>query len=221
MKHIIFTLAVLLFWTGCSLKSAKDYFNESERLAKTGQYEESIKKLNRAIELDSDYIGAYINRGADKSALGRYQEAIEDYYKVLQLDSSNTLALFNIGNNYEKLDRYNDALTYFNAAFESKGGQGFYINHTPNDLDDSHLHDVDGSVIHFERGIIYYNLDSLTKSHNDFKAALNAGYNTGHCYYWLGHVFKASGQKKEACYYFGLAHKHRIEDLTSELEYCK
>lgn len=197
MKQTFLMLKVLIVCSGCSFKSAKDYYYESEYLAENGKYEESIEKLNKAIELDSDYIGAYINRGADKSALGRYEEAIVDYYKALQLDSSNTLVLFNIGNNFEKLEQFSDALVYLNAAFESKGGQEFYINYTPNDFDDNYLYDVDGSIIHFERGIVYYNLDSLTKAHIDFKAALNAGYNTGHCYYWLGHVFKANGQKKK------------------------
>lgn len=220
MNRVIFTL-LIFFCASCSTRSSKDYFVEAEQLSARGEYEASIKMLDKAILLEPDYIDAYLNRGADKSALGRHQDALKDYGNVIRLDSSNTLALFNIGNNYEKLSDYNRALSYLNAAFETKGGERLQVELLPEEFSDEYKYDVHSSIIHYERGIVYYNLGKLALAYDDFMTAFKLGYHAGYCYYWLGHVNKASGKKGEACYYFGLARKHRVEIIASELAYCQ
>src|SRR5690606_5871077 len=164
MKQGTIILTILLLLTSCDFKTAKDYLTEADKLSEQKRYREAIELLDKAIQKDPKYLGAYINRGADKSALGDFEAAIEDYKAVLQIDPKNTLALFNIGNNYKRLDNFNKAVEYYNQAFDTKGGQLLYIDYTPNDFIDLTDFDVLGHQIHYERGIAYYNLDSLQRA---------------------------------------------------------
>lgn len=185
--------------TGCDSKSANFYFSKAEKLSEQGKYEEAIVLLNKAIEKDKNYLGAYINLGADKSALEDFIGAIESYNKVLEIDSKNTLALFNIGNNHKRLNDFETAVSYYNKALDTKGGQTFYIDMIPNDFVDFSTFDVPGHEIHFERGIAYYNIDSLQLAFNDFNASINKNYMTAECYFWLGFIYISSGQKQLGC----------------------
>ncbi len=55
--------------TSCDFKSAQEYLNEADKLSEQGKCKEAIKLLDKAIEKEPKYIGAYINRGSDKSSL--------------------------------------------------------------------------------------------------------------------------------------------------------
>jgi tetratricopeptide (TPR) repeat protein len=179
--------------------------NEAEKLEEKGQYQEAIPLLDKAIENDPEYLGAYINRGADKSALGDYQEAIKDYQKVIELDSNNTLALFNIGNNYKRLEDYSTAIKYYNKAFETKGGGQLYLDYTPNDFVDLSTFDVPGHEIAYERGLAYYDLDSLQLSANDMQVCIQKNYMIKESHYMIGACYFKAGQMEQACKEFEIA----------------
>jgi len=76
---------ITLLITSCDLKTAPEYLMEAEKLEQQGKFKEAIQLLDKAILKDEKFLGAYINRGADKSELGEYLSAIEDYKKVIQL----------------------------------------------------------------------------------------------------------------------------------------
>lgn len=167
-------------------------------------------------------MGAYINRGADKSALGDFKGAIEDYIKVVTLDPKNTLALFNIGNNYKRLDDYQSAVIYYNKAFATKGGEGFYIDFTPNAFVDLSKFDVPGHEISYERAVAFYQLDSLNRAFTDFQHSISNGYTIADCYQRIGYIFVGCGQKEKACEYFQKAIDLGNEDAETDLaKYCK
>ena len=137
------------------MNSAKDYFADAERLEEQRKYKEAVQLLDKAISKDQNFLGAYINRGGDKSALGDFKGAIEDYMKVVTLDPKNTLALFNIGNNFKRLDDHQSAVIYYNKAFATKGGEGIYIDFEPNNVVDLDKFDVPGHEISYERAISF------------------------------------------------------------------
>lgn len=205
LTHLTYILTTLLLLTGCDFKSAEDYLNEAEKLENKGQYEEAIHLLDKAIEKDPEYLGAYINRGADKAALGDYQEAIKDYQKVVELDSDNTLALFNIGNSYKLLEDYSTAIEYYNKAFETKGGGLLYIDYTANDFVDLSTFDVPGHEIAYERGLAYYDLDSLPLSVNDMQVCIQKNYMVKESHYMIGACYFKAGQMKKACNEYEIA----------------
>lgn len=220
MRQLLIILIYLISFTACDFKSAEDYFEEAEKLSGQEKYKEAILLLDKAIEKDNKYIGAYINRGADKSALGDYKSAIEDYKNVLKIDPKNTLAFYNIGNNYKRLKDYRTAIENYNKAFDTKGGQQIYLDLTQNEFINSE-YDVPGHQIHFERGIAYYYIDSLSKAVDDFRTSINKNYMTAECHCWLGYIYQSSGQMDVACKNFRRAKELGDKDAAEELKkYC-
>jgi tetratricopeptide (TPR) repeat protein len=204
------------------MKSAKDYFGDAERLEEQGKYKEAVQVLDKAISKDQSFLGAYINRGADKSALGDFKGAIEDYMKVTVLDPKNTLALFNIGNNYKRLNDHHSAVIYYNKAFATKGGEGIYIDYTPNNFTDLDKFDVPGHEISYERAIAFYELDSLNNAFADFQHSISKGFMTADCYQRIGYIYVSRGQKEKACECFHKAIEMGNKDAESDIaKYCK
>lgn len=218
MKQVIFILTIIQLLTSCDFKSAQDYMYEAEILSEQEKYKEAIELLDKAIDKDSKYLGAYINRGADKSALENYEDAIKDYKTVLNLDPKNTLALYNLGNNYKRLGDYKTAIEFYNQAFESKGGQTLYLDLTPNDFIDLSEFDVPGYQIHFERGISYYNIDSLQLAFDDFNKAISQNYMTAESYCWLGYIYVSTGQTDLACEKFRKSKQLGDKDAEEKLK---
>lgn len=182
MRFYLIILTSLLFLTSC-MKSAKEYFADAERLEEQGKYKDAIQVLDKAILKDQKFLGAYINRGADKSALKDYKGAIEDYLQVATLDPKNTLAFFNIGNNYQRLNDFNSAIIYYNKAFATKGGgERIYIDFTPNNFVNLDEFDVPGHEIIYERAIAFYQIDSLNRAYADFQHSISNGFMTAACY---------------------------------------
>ncbi len=221
MRQFSILLIFFISFIACDFKSSNDYFTDAEKLSGQEKYKEAIILLDKAIEKDNKFLGAYINRGADKSALGDYKSAIEDYKNALEIDPENTLAFYNIGNNYKRLKDYRTAIENYNNAFDTKGGQKIYLDLIPNEFINSD-YDVYGHQIHFERGIAYYYIDSLQKAVNDFRFSINKNYMTAECYCWLGYIYQSSGQKDVACKNFKRAKELGDKDAAEELKkYCK
>jgi tetratricopeptide (TPR) repeat protein len=213
-------LFILFLFTSCDLKSSKDYLNDAEKLEDEQKYKEAIQTLDKAISKDKKFLGAYINRGADKSALGDFKGAIEDYEKVIALDPKNTLALFNIGNNYNRLNNYKKAVDYYDKAMETKGGDS-YIDYTPNSFVDMSQFDVPGHEILFQRGIALFYIDSLKKSYTDLKRCIEKDYMKAECYYWIAYIYLKTGQNEIACEHFNKARLLGDTDAEEEIKkYC-
>jgi tetratricopeptide (TPR) repeat protein len=221
MRQAATICTMLFFIVSCDFNTAEYYFNEADKLSEQGKHEEAILLLDKAIEKDPKYIGAYINRGYDKLALRDFKSAIEDYNKVLEIDSANTMALFNIGNNYKRLDDYKTDVDYYNKAFGTKGGQMIYIDWAQNDFFDLNNFDVPGYAINYERGIAYYRIDSLQRAFEDFNAAIRQHYMTAECYYWIGYIYVSIGQTNLAREYFMKSTMLGDKDAEQALkEYC-
>ena len=204
------------------MKSAKEHFADAERLEEQGKYKDAIQVLDKAISKDQNFLGAYINRGADKSALGDYKGALEDYMKVATLDPKNTLAFFNIGNNYKRLNDFNSAVIYYDKAFATKGGEGIYIDFTPNNFVDLDKFDVPGHEISYERAIAFYEIDSLNRAFADFQHSISKGFMTAECYQRIGYIYIARSQREKACECFQKAISLGNKEAESDKnKYCK
>ncbi|ESU21166.1 hypothetical protein FCR2A7T_06980 [Flavobacterium cauense R2A-7] len=195
---------------------------EAEELEQEGKYKEAILLLDKAISKDDKFIGAYINRGADKSALGDYEKAIKDYEKVLSINPNNTLALFNIANNYKRIENYKKSLEYYNKAFTSKGGDKFYMDLADNDFVDlGHDFDVPGKEIFYERGITLFHLGSLNKSYSDFQSSIKQKYNVAQSHYWIGFIYLKTNQRELACENFNKSRDLGDKDAEAEIiKFC-
>jgi tetratricopeptide (TPR) repeat protein len=204
IKYISIFIA-LITSISCEFKSAEDYLKEAEILENKGQFKDAVKLLNKAIEKDPEYLGAYINRGADKSIMGNYEEAIQDYKKVIDIDSNNTLALFNIGNNYRRLGDYLVAINYYTKSLKTKGSENISVDFVPNKFIDLSQYDVPAHEIKYERGLLYYELDSIKKSLSDFIYCIEKNYMIKESHYMLGALLLKSGDLSNACKEFKIS----------------
>lgn len=121
MKYKLILIISLIIILGCDLRTSQLYFEEAFKLENEEKYEEAILLLNKAIEKKPAFLGAYINRGANKSALGKQKEAIKDYEKVIKIAPDNVFAIFNKANNLKRLKEYEEAIIFYNKAIELKG----------------------------------------------------------------------------------------------------
>jgi tetratricopeptide (TPR) repeat protein len=99
---------------------------------KLKQYTDALEKCQKAIELDSEYVNAWHNKGVVLYNLERYEEAISYLHKAIELDSNDTYSWYNLadvygsqGNvyysqgNHDKAVEYHDkAVEFYNKAIE-------------------------------------------------------------------------------------------------------
>ena len=55
-------------------------------LSNLGRDEDAIVEYDKALEIDSNYVDAYYNKGLSLSNLGRYEDAIVEYDKALEIN---------------------------------------------------------------------------------------------------------------------------------------
>jgi len=72
-----------------------NYYNQSQELYKQGNYKSSIKKLTKAIELDTTWAKGYFARGTMKLNDFQFDEAIIDFNKTLEIEPYFTNAYSN------------------------------------------------------------------------------------------------------------------------------
>ena len=87
---------------------------------KEGMGEHALSALNKAIDLEPDFVEAYNNRGAAKNLLGRHQDAIADYDITIRLKSDYAEAYSNRGTAKNLLGRHQDAIADYDKAIRLK-----------------------------------------------------------------------------------------------------
>ncbi|MEO8146726.1 MAG: hypothetical protein ABI723_03760 [Bacteroidia bacterium] len=199
MRHLSIIL-LFVFCTACDFKSSEDYHTEANKKEQQGNYKEAILLLDKSIEKDPGNIKAMLDRAVDKSFTKDYKGSIEDYSKVIKVDSANSLALLNRGKNKKRLDDYKGAIIDFNKAISTKGGEFMYMDKVENSFVETGFEfDVKMEEIKFERGIAYYNVDSLKKAFDDFNFSIKKKYSLSDCYYWRGLIYLRYNKKSEGC----------------------
>ncbi|MBD2576775.1 ATP-binding protein [Oscillatoria sp. FACHB-1406] len=97
--------AVALGWRG-----------ETYRLME--RYEDALKDLDKAIELDPKYDWAIARRGNTYRLMKRYEDALADFNRAIELDPEYKWAIAQRGETYRLMERYEDALADYNRAIE-------------------------------------------------------------------------------------------------------
>jgi antitoxin component YwqK of YwqJK toxin-antitoxin module len=72
-----------------------NYYSQSQELYKQANYKGAIKKLNKALELDSTWVKGYFARGTMKLNDFQFDEAILDFNKTLEIEPYFTNAYAN------------------------------------------------------------------------------------------------------------------------------
>ncbi|MBI3600012.1 MAG: tetratricopeptide repeat protein [Nitrospinae bacterium] len=120
-----------------NLFQANEWFEKGNRYSLDKQYDEAIDAYTKAVMLNPDADGAYVNRGNVYLQTEQYDKALEDYNKASEVldrtfDRNNpnlnievyanvfwNIAL-NRGYVYEKKGEYDKAIEYYNSAIKFK-----------------------------------------------------------------------------------------------------
>lgn len=78
--------------------------------------DQAREAYSNAIDLDSDAVASYVNRGIAHDVLGRYEDAERDYSIAIELQPDERRAYFHRGDLYLRRSRENDARTDLEEA---------------------------------------------------------------------------------------------------------
>ena len=144
---------------------------------KEGMGEDALLALNKAINLEPDFVEAYNNRGAAKNLLGRHQDAIVDYDIAIRLKSDFAEAYSNRGTAKNFLEKHQDAIADYNTAIRLKP-------------DYAGAYDSRGSTKH----LLGRNQDAIA----DYNEAIRLKPDDVQAYYHRGHANKTLKKYEEA-----------------------
>ena len=97
---------------------AWEWTNKGASLKSLGRYEEAIRCLDKALELNPGHVNAWINKGTSLGSLGHHEEAIRCFNRALELDPRNADAWNNKGNSLDSLGRPEEAIRCYDQALE-------------------------------------------------------------------------------------------------------
>ena len=164
----------------CREEYPKDYkgpFYLGIALLNNDRYQDAIKFLNKAIELNPNNFVAYNNRGNAKDELGKHEEAIKDYDKAIELDPDSSSALDHRGVAKADLGKHEEAIKDYDKAIEL---------------------DPDYSGTYNNRGIANYDLGKHEEAINDYDKAIKLDPKNAYAYNNRGIAKGALGRHEEA-----------------------
>ena len=86
------------FLTGCSFSfRGNTVFQNALEKQNASDFLGAISDYSKAIEIDPNYVDAYVNRGVAKSDLGDNLGAISDYSKAIEINPNYLDAYINLG----------------------------------------------------------------------------------------------------------------------------
>ncbi|MDY6972603.1 MAG: M48 family metalloprotease, partial [Thermodesulfobacteriota bacterium] len=92
------------------------------------EYSKAIHHLNKALELEPDFIPILTTLGEVYQMKGKYTEALRVLEAALKLDAGDRAALFLLGLSYENMEQHEKALRFFErlASFEPVKNEVYY-----------------------------------------------------------------------------------------------
>ena len=166
-----------------------DFFKLGNQSYQKGDYDEAIKHYSKAIELDSNYVSAYYNRGSAYGQKGGHNLAIADYSKVIELKPDYVGAYFNRGLAYWAKREYKRAIENYDKVIELDPDYvGAYYNRglayraegeykrAIEDFSEAIKLKPDFAHAYAARGLVYQNIGETDKAQADFAEAERLGY---------------------------------------------
>jgi tetratricopeptide (TPR) repeat protein len=132
MKKLVISVLIMLLMLsiiavpGCSVinsNQAVAHYNNGVTLGDAGKYDEAIAEYNQAIEIDPNYVSAYINLGWAYYQKKQYDLAITYYAKAIELDPDDITGYNGRGAAYLLTKQYQLAIADFDKSLKLKPGQ--------------------------------------------------------------------------------------------------
>jgi len=109
---------LLCFANTASAQSAKKYFKTGEDFVEAENYKDAIDQFSKAIELESDYEDAYLERAKSKEKLGELENAAEDYKRLTAIEPKESEYYYNLGRLYFQVEKFEASIEPLSSAIE-------------------------------------------------------------------------------------------------------
>jgi tetratricopeptide (TPR) repeat protein len=175
------------------------------------EFEKAIEYNNKAIELNPEFVEAYINRGLAYSHIGNHNCAEKDFSKARDLKPDFIEAYIGSGQNCLINCKYDDAIKYFDkvigidnkriVAFIGRGSAYSVKEEYKEALKDFkmaiHL-DSNSVNAYINRGIVYLNKNEILSAIEDFTRAIHLDSNSVDAYINRGRAYFRKEQFEDA-----------------------
>ncbi|MCL2928495.1 MAG: tetratricopeptide repeat protein [Trichodesmium sp. St19_bin2] len=95
-----------------------DFYQRGLAKYEQQDYQSALAEFDRAIDIDSSHIDAYIYRGDAKDKLEDYEGAIADYNEAIKIDSTHPKAYYSRGNVLRKAGDNRGAIADYDQAIK-------------------------------------------------------------------------------------------------------
>lgn len=191
-------LIYFLLLAGCNdTYSISTTLKKIEICESKGEYKEGLYNVDKLLKIDSSNSCLHDLRGRFLSYLLKDSEALEEFRISIKLNSRNTSAYYNLGFTYMLLEKYDSAILYFNLALDSKLYSGFKMEvYKKDDLNNISHKSVSDDAIRFQRGIAYYETDTINLAISDFEFCVLHNFQKAKSQMYLGVLYIISGDAR-------------------------
>ena len=197
-----------------------DSFKAGNESYQKGDYDGAIRHYSKAIELKSDFVEAYNNRGATYNEKGEHDLAIEDLNEAIELNQNYADAYNNRGIAYQKKREYARAIEDLNEAIKLDSNDAVAYNnrgiaHVGNGEYDRAIENYNTAIdlksdyaeAYYNRGLVYIQKENYDQTVKDFSKAIELKPDFAIAYARRGLIYT-----KEEKY------NHAIEDFNKAIE---
>ena len=218
--HTKLLIFIVLIFIGCSSQDKEDasnFFLKANQALNQKNYAEAIRLYDEAIDKNSEFSDAYLNKGICLMKLGRIDDAYEILTKAIQIDQSLVQAILvrsEAGILLGKLNEseadlkkirkaYQDSSSYYLIHGNLMGSKN-NISEAMADYDQSISLDSSNVEALVNRGAIQYKLGALDLAFKDFTKAVKFNPSQSEALNNLGLIATKQRDWKTAISYFDL-----------------
>jgi tetratricopeptide (TPR) repeat protein len=134
----------------------------------------------------------------------KYTDAIATYTEAINRGNTLQLAYYNRGQCYLDINNYEKALADFDSVLSLLTNGTFVLNNNQTNVTNSS--DVSINEALYQRGQVYYFMDSVNKAFHDFQQLIDNNFpGKCRCLLWQGAAWEKAGETAKACEYFAKA----------------
>jgi tetratricopeptide (TPR) repeat protein len=190
---------------------AVDWYEKGFASINLGMYDQAIRDLSMAMELNPKDVGPYYNRGLAYTKLRQHTQAIQDYSRAIELDPKFEAAYIQRGFAFFSLGQHDQAIEDFNRTIKlnpklavAYNGRGI-ANANRGNFDEA-IRDYNKAIefasrfvaAHINRGLANYNLGRYDPALQDFDSVIGLDPNLTTAYIYRGLVNYNLGKYDQA-----------------------
>jgi len=119
MKQLILLPIFLCFFAfNLDAQRAKDYYKTGEDFEEAGRVEDALEQYSKAIDMEPDYIDAYLQRARLYKKQGKFEEAANDYERAITFDEKEEELFYLAAQARFSLAQYDSAVSLIDKSLE-------------------------------------------------------------------------------------------------------